>query len=53
MDSLTVTENVQETMVFDESVPVQVTGVVPRLNKSPDCGVQTTETQFPVVVGAG
>jgi hypothetical protein len=53
VDTLTVTEKVQETVLFAASVPSQVTGVVPRANEEPDGGLQTTDTQLPVVVGAG
>ena len=51
---LTVTVKLQVTGgVFDVSVAVQVTVVVPNGNNEPDAGAQVTETQFPVVVGAG
>ena len=53
VDTLTVTEKLQDTVMSAPSVPLQFTGVVPRLNKAPDGGSQTTDTQFPVVVGAG
>ncbi|MFY9610377.1 MAG: hypothetical protein WAU45_17415 [Blastocatellia bacterium] len=53
VDTLIVTEKLQETVMFAASVPSQVTGVVPRTNEDPDGGLQTTDTQLPVVVGAG
>ena len=52
-DTFTVTEKLQVTIVFDVSVPLHVTVVVPKSNDAPDGGVQTTDTQLPVVVGAG
>ena len=48
---LTVTLKLQETAVFPESVPLQLTGVVPTSNAEPDGGLQVTTTQLPVVVG--
>ena len=48
---VTVTLKLQETLLCAESVPVQVTGVVPVRNCEPEGGVQTTLTQLPVVVG--
>ena len=53
VDTLTVTEKLQDTLMFAASVPLQVTGVVPSSNKAPAGGSQTTDTQLPVVVGAG
>jgi hypothetical protein len=50
---VTVTLKLQLTVVLDESVPVQLTVVVPRGNDEPAAGLQTTVTQFPVVPGAG
>ena len=47
-----VTVKLQETLLFDESVAVQVTVVVPNRNIDPDAGAHTVFTQFPVVVGA-
>ncbi|MEK6288849.1 MAG: hypothetical protein AABO57_24285 [Acidobacteriota bacterium] len=49
---MTVTLKVQRAvLVLDESVPLQVTGVVPKLNLEPEGGVQATSTQLPVTVG--
>lgn len=53
VDTFTVTEKLQDTVMFAASVPLQFTGVVPRSNEAPDGGSQTTDTQLPVVVGAG
>jgi hypothetical protein len=50
---VTVTLKLQLTLLPDESVPVQLTVVVPIRNDEPEGGLQTTTTQFPVVVGAG
>lgn len=50
---LTVTVNGQETVLFNESVAVQVTVVVPALNPEPEGGSQVTVTQLPVAAGAG
>jgi len=50
---VTVTLKLQLTVVLDESVPVQLTVVVPSWNDEPAGGLQTTVTQFPVVTGAG
>ena len=50
---VTVTVKLQETVLFDESVAVQLTVVVPTRNVDPDGGLQTVFTQLPVVVGAG
>jgi hypothetical protein len=50
---VTVTLKLQLTVVLDESVPVQLTVVVPSGNDDPAGGLQTTVTQFPVVPGAG
>ena len=49
----TVTLKLQLTLLADESVPLQLTVVVPIGNDEPEAGLQTTVTQFPVVVGAG
>ena len=49
---VTVTLNVQATVLFEESVAVHVTEVVPSAKTEPDGGEQDTVTQFPVVVGA-
>ena len=48
---LTVTLKLHVTEVFDESVPVQATVVVPTGNDEPEGGTQATFTQFPVVDG--
>lgn len=41
--SLTVTVKLQVALLFDASVAVQVTVVVPRWNVEPDAGTQLTE----------
>lgn len=48
---VTVTVKPQDTALFDESVALQVTAVVPTLNVEPEGGLQTVVTQLPVVAG--
>ena len=48
---LTVTVKLQVSVLFAESVAVQVTGVVPVGKREPEAGLQTVVTQLPVVVG--
>jgi hypothetical protein len=48
---VTVTVKLQVTVLFDESVAVQFTVVVPTLNLEPEGGSQTVVTQLPVVAG--
>jgi hypothetical protein len=50
---VTVTVKLQEAVLFAGLVAVQVTVVLPVENTEPEAGLQTTVTQFPVVVGAG
>ena len=50
---LTVTVKLQETILLDESVAEQLTGLVPTLKLAPDGGKHVVFTQLPVVVGAG
>ena len=49
---LTVTVKLQETILLDESVAVQLTGLVPTLKLAPDGGKHVVLTQLPVVVGS-
>jgi hypothetical protein len=51
-EPLTVTVKLQETLLFAESVAVQVTVVVPARKLEPEGGVQVAVTQLPVVVGS-
>jgi len=48
---VTVTVKLQVTVLCDESVAVQLTVVVPKLNLEPEGGSHTVITQLPVVVG--
>lgn len=50
---VTVTVKLQETLLFAESVAVQLTVVVPTLKLEPEGGLHTVVTQLPVVLGAG
>ena len=48
---LTVTVKLQVFVLFEESVAVQVTVVVPTKNLKPEGGSQTTVAQLPVAPG--
>lgn len=50
---VTVTVKLQLTLLFAESVAVQVTVVVPTGKEEPEGGLHTVVTQLPVVEGAG